>query len=77
MDKQECSNEMIQISFTLTRGSEFEYSIENTTTLKLLKQSFVIHCGPIRLEELVFAVRSQSKVIELLVKEDLRKLINF
>jgi len=56
---QERSNEMIQISFTLTRVSEFEFSTENKTTLKLLKESFVVHCGSIQLKKLVSAVPSQ------------------
>jgi len=56
---QERSNEMIRISFTLTRGYEFEFSTKNETTLKLLNESFVIHCGSIQLKELVSAVPSE------------------
>jgi len=44
------------ISLSLTRGSMVEFNRDNAMELNLLKEIFVIYCGPTRLKRLIYTV---------------------
>lgn len=62
-------DEIVWVSFNLTRSPEFEFNPENAAALKLLRDSFVVHCSPTRLDELVYPVARREDDIDNLYNE--------
>lgn len=57
---QKHSDNMVNVSFKLTKDHEFKSSYENIAMLNLFIESFAIHCGSIRFKKLISAVRIRN-----------------